>query len=213
MRGVRRAAVSGLVVLGVVLAGCGSAPPPGPAVIVPGGPGESAQVLPGAEAAERRTPVPVSPADVEFVAAMVPHHEQALELAALAPGRAVDPGVLAIADRISAVQGAEIAMMRSWLDGRDDALGGGHGGGHGTGHEGELHPGMATPEQVAALGAATGPAFDRMFLDLMIAHHEGALVMADAVRAGGTDVLVSQMADDVTVTQSAEIGRMRDLLA
>jgi uncharacterized protein (DUF305 family) len=205
--------VSGLVVLGVVLAGCGSAPPPGPAVIVPGGPGESAQVLPGAEAAERRTPVPVSPADVEFVAAMVPHHEQALELAALAPGRAVDPGVLAIADRISAVQGAEIAMMRSWLDGRDDALGGGHGGGHGTGHEGELHPGMATPEQVAALGAATGPAFDRMFLDLMIAHHEGALVMADAVRAGGTDVLVSQMADDVTVTQSAEIGRMRDLLA
>lgn len=213
MRGVRRAAVSGLVVLGVVLAGCGSAPPPGPAVIVPGGPGESAQVLPGAEAAERRTPVPVSPADVEFVAAMVPHHEQALELAALAPGRAVDPGVLAIADRISAVQGAEIAMMRSWLDGRDDALGGGHGGGHGAGHEGELHPGMATPEQVAALGAATGPAFDRMFLDLMIAHHEGALVMADAVRAGGTDVLVSQMADDVTVTQSAEIGRMRDLLA
>ena len=209
MRGVRRAAVSGLVVLGVVLAGCGSAPPPGPAVIVPGGPGESAQVLPGAEAAERRTPVPVSPADVEFVAAMVPHHEQALELAALAPGRAVDPGVLAIADRISAVQGAEIAMMQAWLDAQDDALGGDHG----AGHDGDLHPGMATPEQVAALGAATGPPFDRMFLDLMIAHHEGALVMADAVRAGGTDVLVSQLADDVTVTQSAEIGRMRDLLA
>jgi uncharacterized protein (DUF305 family) len=206
--------VSGLVVLGVVLAGCGSAAAPaGPAVIVPGGPGESAQVLPGAEAAERRTPVPVSPADVEFVAAMVPHHRQALELAALAPGRAVDAGVLAIADRISAVQGAEIAMMQSWLDGQDDALGAGHGGGHG-GHDGELHPGMATPEQVAALGAATGPAFDRMFLDLMIAHHEGALVMADAVRAGGgTDVLVSQMADDVTATQSAEISRMRDLLA
>lgn len=206
--------MSGLVVLGVALAGCGSAAPAGPAVIVPGGPGESAQVLPGAEAAERRTPVPVSPADVEFVAAMVPHHEQALELAALAPGRAVAPGVLAIADRISAVQGAEIAMMRSWLDVQDDALGGGHGGAHGGGgHEGGLHPGMATPEQVAALGAATGPAFDRMFLDLMIAHHEGALAMADAVRAGGTDVLVSQMADDVTATQSAEIGRMRDLLA
>jgi uncharacterized protein (DUF305 family) len=144
---------------------------------------------------------------------MVPHHQQALELAALAPGRAVDVGVLAIADRISAVQGAEIAMMQSWLDGQDDALGAGHGGGHG-GHDGELHPGTATPEQVAALGAATGPAFDRMFLDLMIAHHEGALVMADAVRAGGgTDVLVSQMADDVTATQSAEISRMRDLLA
>ena len=211
--------MSGLVVLGVALAGCGSAAPAGPAVIVPGGPGESAQVLPGAEAAERRTPVPVSPADVEFVAAMVPHHEQALELAALAPGRATAPGVLAIADRISAVQGAEIAMMRSWLAGQDDAPGG-HGSDHGSGghgggggHEGELHPGMATPEQVTALGAATGPAFDRLFLDLMIAHHEGALAMADAVRAGGTDVLVSQMADDVTATQSAEISRMRDLLA
>ena len=208
--------MSGLVVLGVVLAGCGSAAAPaGPAVIVPGGPGESAQVLPGAEAAERRTPVPVSPADVEFVAAMVPHHRQALELAALAPGRAVDAGVLAIADRISAVQGAEIAMMQAWLDGQDDDLVGGHGAGHGgAGHDGGLHPGMATPEQVDALEAAAGPAFDRMFLDLMIAHHEGALVMADAVRAGGgTDVLVSQMADDVTATQSAEISRMRDLLA
>lgn len=207
--------MSGLVVLGVVLAGCGSAAAPaGPAVIVPGGPGESAQVMPGAEAAERRTPVPVSPADVEFVAAMVPHHQQALALAALAPGRAVSPGVLAIADRISAVQGAEIAMMQSWLDGQDDALGGGHGAGHDGGHEGGPHPGMATPEQIDALEAADGPAFDRMFLDLMIAHHEGALVMADAVRAGGgTDVLVSQMADDVTATQSAEISRMRDLLA
>lgn len=207
--------MSGLVVLGVALAGCGSVAPPGPAVIVPGGPGESAQVLPGAEAAERRTPVPVSPADVEFVAAMVPHHQQALELAALAPGRATDPGVLAIADRISAVQGAEIAMLQSWLDGQDEALGGGHGEGHGGGgHAGGLHPGMATPEQVDALEAADGAAFDRMFLDLMIAHHEGALVMADAVRAGGgTDVLVSQMADDVTATQSAEISRMRDLLA
>lgn len=202
--------MSGLVVLGVVLAGCGSAAPAGPAVIVPGGPGESAQVLPGAEAAERRTPVPVSPADVAFVAAMVPHHRQALEIAALAPGRATDPGVLAIADRISAVQGAEIAMMQSWLDGRDDALAGGHGGGaHGDGP----HPGMATAEQIDALESASGPGFDRMFLDLMIAHHEGALAMADTVRAGGTDVLVSQMADDVTATQSAEIGRMRDLLA
>ena len=213
MLGVRRVAVAGLVVLGVVLAGCAAAPEvAGPAAIVPGGPGEAAQVLPGAEAAERRTPPPVSPADVEFVAAMVPHHQQALEMAALAPGRAADPQVLAMAERITAAQGPEITMMRALLAEQDDALGG-HSGGHGGGHAGELHPGMATAAQLDALEAAGGPAFDRMFLELMIVHHEGALAMADALRAGGTDVRVSQMADDVTVTQSAEIERMRSLLA
>jgi uncharacterized protein (DUF305 family) len=72
---------------------------------------------------------------------------------------------------------------------------------------------MATPEQIAALGATTGPEFDRSFLQLMVAHHEGALAMAEQQRLGGTDVLAQQMADDVTVEQTAEIQRMRDLLA
>lgn len=199
----------GLVVLGGVLVGCGAAEPVGPTVVVPGAPGEAARVLPGAEAAERRTPSPTSPADVEFVEGMIPHHRQALEMAALAPGRAVDPQVIAMADRISAAQGPEIAVYEAWLAGQDEAL---RGHGHGGHADGE-HPGMATPAQLDELRAATGPAFDRLFLQLMITHHEGALEMADAVRVGGTDVLVSQMADDVTVTQSAEIDRMRGLLA
>ncbi len=207
-----RGAWVGLVVLGGVLVGCGAAEPVGPTVVVPGAPGEAAQVLPGAEAAERRTPSPTSPADVEFVEGMIPHHQQALEMAALAPGRAADPQVLAMADRISAAQGPEIAVYEAWLAAQDEALRG-HGGGHAGGHADGDHPGMATPAQLDELGAATGPAFDRLFLQLMIVHHEGALRMADAVRVGGTDVLVSQMADDVTVTQSAEIDRMRGLLA
>jgi uncharacterized protein (DUF305 family) len=180
-------------------------------VIVPGAPGEVAQVLPGAEAGERYGPDPTSPSDVAFVAAMVPHHRQALEMASLAPDRAADPGVTAMADRIAAAQGPEIAVMEAWLARQDPALGGGHGGGHAS--DGTLHPGMATPEQMAELAAATGPAFDRLFLELMIAHHEGALRMAEQAVVGGTDLTALQMADHVVAGQSAEIARMRDLLA
>ena len=184
-------------------------------MIVPGAPGEVAQVLPGAEAAERFGPDPTSPSDVAFVAAMVPHHQQALEMASLAPDRATAPGVLAMADRIAAAQGPEIAVMEAWLARQDPALAGGHGGGHGGAHgaDGTLHPGMATPEQMAELTAAAGPAFDRLFLELMIAHHEGALRMAEQAVVGGTDLTALQMADHVVATQSAEIDRMRDLLA
>jgi uncharacterized protein (DUF305 family) len=193
-----------------VLAGCAGAPADaGPPVIVPGAPGEPARVLPGQEAAERAAPQPVSPADVVFVEGMIVHHRQAVEMAGLAPDRAADPRVRAFAERIAIAQEVEISAYENWLAERAGALGGGHGGGHGT----APHPGMATPEQIAALGATSGPEFDRAFLELMVAHHEGALVMAEQQRLGGTDVLAQQMADDVTVEQTAEIQRMRDLLA
>lgn len=212
------------VVLLATLVGCGGAAPGGPApdggpatVIVPGGPGEVAQVLPVDEARERMTPQPVSPADVAFVSGMIPHHEQALTMAALAPERAADPQVRAIAERITAAQGPEILALQGWLDAQEAAgrlvgQAGGHGGGHGSGHAGGQHPGMATPAQLDELAAASGAEFDRLFLRLMITHHEGALRMADDQRRGGSDVLASQMADDVTSGQSTEIERMRGLL-
>ena len=184
-------------------------------MIVPGAPGEIARVMPGAEAAERFGPDPTSPGDVAFVAAMVPHHRQALEMASLAPDRAADTGVTAMAERIAAAQGPEIAVMEAWLARQDPDLAGGHGGAHGgAGHgaDGTPHPGMATPEQMAELAGATGPAFDRLFLQLMIAHHEGALRMAEQAVVGGTDLTALQMADHVVATQSAEIDRMRGLL-
>jgi uncharacterized protein (DUF305 family) len=71
---------------------------------------------------------------------------------------------------------------------------------------------MATPAQLDELAGASGAEFDRLFLQLMITHHEGALLMADDQRRGGSDVLASQMADDVTSSQSTEIERMRGLL-
>lgn len=190
------------VALVVALAGCGAAPS-GPAVIVPGSPGEPARVMDGAEAAQRRSPVPVSPADVEFAARMVPHHRQALELAALAPDRAAAPGVRAMAERIAAVQGPEIAVLESWLA---------RNGGHPPHADHAAMPGMATPARLDELAAADGPAFDRLFVASMIAHHEGALAMAAQVRSAGTDLVIAEFADGVVATQSADIDRLRGLL-
>ena len=73
-------------------------------------------------------------------------------------------------------------------------------------------PGMATQDQLNALGAARGRDFDRMFLDLMIKHHEGAIKMATDVKASGTNVQVEEMADDVIAVQTDEINRMKALL-
>ncbi len=201
----RRGWVVSTVAVLVLGAGCGSAADPGPAVVVPGGPGEQARVLPGAEAAERRTPVPVSPADVEFVTQMIPHHRQAMEMASLAPDRAADPRIKAVAARIDAVQGPEIAVLEAWLARQDRYLDGHHGASHAM-------PGMATPTELDALAASTGPAFDRLFVDLMTAHHEGAIAMSQDLGLSGTDITAGEIARDVAVTQRAEIERMRELL-
>jgi len=144
-------------------------------------------------------------------------------MAALAPDRAADPQVRAIAERIAGVQGPEVAVMEAWLARQDDAGHGGSGdggsgdggsgdGGSGDGGDHTGMPGMATPAQLAELGAASGPAFDRLFVTLMIAHHEGALVMAGAVRTTGTDLTVGEIAQDVVATQTVEIDRLRALL-
>jgi uncharacterized protein (DUF305 family) len=74
-------------------------------------------------------------------------------------------------------------------------------------------PGMATPEQLAALRAASGADFDRLFFQLMTAHHEGALTMATEVLSTGSDVFVEEMAQEVLATQTDEIGRMRTMQA
>jgi uncharacterized protein (DUF305 family) len=192
------------------LAGCvgggGDRPaPPRPSgsAIVPGRPGQPNQTVP----ATRGSLQPPGAADVRFVEMMVPHHQQALDMAALVPGRAASGKVKAMADRIDAAQRAEITQMRSWLRG--------HAQGAHEGHRsaGSMQmPGMATPRQMARLERAAGGDFDRLFLTLMITHHQGALTMAQDELTQGTDVLIQEMAQEVVVTQTAEINRMRALL-
>jgi uncharacterized protein (DUF305 family) len=146
---------------------------------------------------------------------MIPHHRQAVEMAALAPGQAADTQVKSLAQRIRGGQEAEIGAMRAWLAKNKRPPAGGHGG-HGgpsapaTSHVGMA--GMATPEQMARLKGARGAEFDRLFLTLMITHHQGALTMVKGALDKGTDLVAQEMARDVQSTQQVEIDRMRALL-
>lgn len=174
-------------------------------VLVPGRPGEPNRT----EVAGPREPAEPTAAEVGFMQMMITHHAQALEMSALAPDRASDPRVRSLASRIDAAQKVEIATMRAWLKRNPKAVLKAHGR-HGAHHA--AMPGMATPEQLERLRNARGPAFDALYLNLMITHHEGALTMVKDVLDKGTDVTVQQMARDVQSTQLAEIGRMKDIL-
>jgi len=213
------AALAGVLLTAGGLVACTQEDPAPPAnsapVIVPGKPGEEASTIPPGEA----TPVeqePPNEADVTFVQDMIVHHAQAVEMTALAPDRAAAKNVLGIADRIGDTQQPEIDMMNRWLKQYDkptvDPSAPSHGG-HG-GHTGQpAMPGMATPEQLDALEAASGKQFDTLFLQMMVAHHEGALTMVEQVRTTGVNVRVQEIADDITVTQTDEIQRMQGMLA
>ncbi|AUS79625.1 DUF305 domain-containing protein [Actinoalloteichus sp. AHMU CJ021] len=206
-----------LVVGAVLLAGCtgsgvdehtGTEAPP---LVAPGGPGdEPRRVAPDGPLSAGQPEA--NEHDLTFVDMMVPHHEQALEMAALAPSRAADPRIVSLAGRIEGSQGPEIGAMLGWRDGIVDATGHAHHEDHHGGHDHADMPGMATPEELTALAAAEGSDFDRLFLRLMIAHHEGALEMTDEVLSRGSDVALQAMAADMMVGQTAEIDTMRELL-
>lgn len=223
----RRAALPlALLVLGLGLAACSGDDAPSVArpappttftagevpVLVPGRPGEEAEVLAPGETGTRQNRLAYEDAEVAFVTGMVPHHAQALEMAALAPERAADPRVKALAARIAADQAPEIATMQAWLEQNglpaadEDARHGGHGG-HGGGMKG-----MATEGDLARLVAAEGTAFDRLFLELMTEHHEGALAMVEEV-GSPVNAVVAEIAADTQAKQSVEIARMQQLLA
>ena len=148
-------------------------------------------------------------ADVMFSQEMIPHHQQAVDMADLAldPARGASPAVQDLARRIRAAQAAEIADMRAWLgEWGAPAAGGGH---MGDDHAGM---GMLSEEQLQALAAAEGAAFDRLWLEGMIEHHEGALVMASHIAERGEDPRVAELSASIDETQQAEIDEMRRLL-
>jgi uncharacterized protein (DUF305 family) len=150
--------------------------------------------------------------DIAFAQDMIPHHEQALELSALALATDASPEVTALARDIQQAQDPEILLMRTWLrDWGAEELP--HSGGPGSdGHEHEM-PGMATGEQLLALSESSGAAFDALWLDLMVAHHEGAIEMAEQVTGTTEDLVVRALAEEIIATQGAEIERMRALQA
>lgn len=148
-------------------------------------------------------------ADVAFATGMIPHHQQALEMAEVAAERAADPKVKDLANRIEKAQDPEIEQMSGWL--RDwgqpvPTPGGGH-----AGHSGM--PGMMSDAEMGSLMKASGADFDRMFLEMMIRHHEGAIEMAKEEQDKGANAEAKQLAGSIATSQSAEIEEMRDLLA
>ncbi|MFJ4468513.1 DUF305 domain-containing protein [Streptomyces sp. NPDC089424] len=178
----------------------------GASVIVPGKPGEANRTLSAEDAAQQRADddSPNS-ADADYARMMIEHHTQALEMTGLAADRARSSQVRKVAERIDAGQRPEIDVMRSWLKEHGKSERGG-------GHDHAAMPGMATEAQLAELRAARGEAFDRLFLTLMITHHEGAVTMAAEVKAQGNNVRIEELADDVIAQQTSEITRMRTML-
>ncbi|MEU7293025.1 DUF305 domain-containing protein [Streptomyces exfoliatus] len=143
-------------------------------------------------------------ADVMFAQMMIPHHEQALEMAELADGRAEDAEVKKLVAAIEQAQDPEIQKMKAWLKGWGKPESAGHGG-HGM-------AGMMSEQDMKDLAAVKGKAFDRKFAELMIAHHEGAVEMAEVEQRNGRNATAKALADDVVRTQSTEITALRKVL-
>ncbi len=181
-------------------------------IVQPGPPGEAPRSL-SAEEAIRIAETAYSPDDVRFMQDMIPHHHQALEMSKLAPARTNNPEVRDLAARIEASQADEIAFMQQWLAERgedvpdpaaNDAM-----------HTSHSMAGMASPEQMAELAGASSTDFDRLFLELMIRHHDGAVKMVKELLeqpGAAYDPILFEFTSDVTNDQTVEIERMNRLL-
>ena len=153
------------------------------------------------------TAAPYVAADAEFMRSMIGHHRQAIEMAHLVPDRSHSETIALLARRIDASQVFEIGLMQRWLRKRGES----------TDVPSDMAgmAGMATPEQMAELADAETEAFDRLFLELMTRHHEGALVMVDALEAaegGGQELELFTLISHVDADQRAEIARMQRML-
>ena len=149
-------------------------------------------------------------ADVRFMQGMIAHHAQAIHMSRLAASRGANPRLVRFATKIDQSQMAEIQQMQGWL-----RANGQFAPDTSSWRTTTMH-GMLTAGELARLEAARGTAFDRLFLEYMIRHHEGALKMvADLIATprAAQDVDVSVLANDVETTQTAEIGLMRQMLA
>jgi uncharacterized protein (DUF305 family) len=197
-----RPAIAAFLFVTAVSAGCASAPKSG-LHATPAGLGR----------------LPYADADVDFMAGMIPHHAQAVIMAGWAPSHGARKDVAILCERIVVEQRDEIAMMQGWLSDRGQTVPDATSTRHKMKMNGMEHdmlmPGMMSDEEMAALDAARGPEFDRLFLIGMIKHHQGAIDMVDVLfKAYGAaqDETVFKFASDVYADQSIEIDRMHAML-
>ena len=148
-------------------------------------------------------------ADVSFAQQMIPHHSQAIEMAQLAADRAERQEVKDLATRIEAAQGPEIATLEDWLGEWGEEL---PADGLDMDH-GQDGMGMMSDEDMSMLETATGAEFDRLFLEMMVRHHSGAIDMAEEELSDGQHPDALEMAQEIKDTQEAEVAEMEALLA
>jgi uncharacterized protein (DUF305 family) len=154
--------------------------------------------------------VALNAADIEFAQGMIAHHEQAIEMAeiALDPNVGASPEVIDLATRIKGAQDPEVELMNGWLTAAGqpimmDA---------GDGHDMSSMDGMMTAEEMDNMAVMTGTAFDQTWLEMMIAHHNGAISQSETVKAKGSNADVLALADQIIAAQQGEITEMKALL-
>ncbi|WP_448005173.1 DUF305 domain-containing protein [Agromyces bauzanensis] len=183
--------------------------PSGPIVQL-GAPGEPNRTLSPEEAEQLGSPEHVE-ADVVFMRNMIEHHAQAIAMTGYVEERTQDRDIRLLAERMRVSQDDEIDLMAGWLQDRGQPI---RNEGHDAHADGGM-PGMLTDEQLARLEASTDAAFDRLFLEYMIQHHQGAVQMVDELyrSGGGQESSVDQFARHVEADQNIEIARMQGMLA
>ena len=175
-------------------------------IIQPGAPGENSKKL-DPETATSIARTSHIDADIKFLQGMIVHHEQAIVMSKLAAKRTNNKTIIDLANRIDLSQVDEINFMESWLSARDKNL-------HEINHKGHMHmsmPGIATPAQIESLKKANSTDFDRLFLQLMIKHHDGALDMVDELKkypGSANNQLLNEFVSDLINDQAVEIERM-----
>jgi len=158
----------------------------------------AALVLTGCASTPKAT-AEFSAADIKFAEEMIPHHEQAVLMSDIALTNSTSDEILALAREIKAAQAPEIEMMGSWT------------GVNPSNHMGHMMDGMLSDEQIQQLRDSEGATFDRLFLEGMIAHHQGAIKMAQKV-AGSKSMKVADLAAAIIDAQEKEIAFMQELI-
>jgi uncharacterized protein (DUF305 family) len=186
------ALIAAIPVTAVILAACGSTSSTNPGASMP------------MAAQSTNSAMMHNAGDVTFAQAMIPQHQQAVQMAKLAATRASDSRVKDLAARIEAAQGPEVTMMTGWMSSWGASMP--------SDMAGMDMPGLMSVTDMAALNAASGTAFDKAFLTMMIAHHTGALAMAKTELASGSDADAKALAQSIIDGQTKEITEMKMIL-
>ncbi len=200
----RRTILAGVAVTAaVLLSGCGGGTDQSGSM--PGMGGTTTAAPTGSTAAS------FNDADVQFAQQMIPHHQQAVQMAVMAETGATDPEVKALAGKIKAAQDPEITTMTGWLTtwgkpAPTTSMGS-------MDMSGAAMPGMMSDADMGKLGAMKGKNVDTQFLTMMIAHHQGAVTMAQQELTTGTNAQAKALAEQIITSQTAEISTMKSILA